>query len=71
MLGIDIFGVISGALGLLGMVVSAWHACAPAHRLRALDRAITACECLLVSIHEECIAIDVALADKAAERVFM
>lgn len=71
MLGVDIFGIITGVLGLLSMLISAWHAWAPKHRLHALDKAIHACECLLVSIHEEAIPIDPAFADRAFERVFL
>jgi hypothetical protein len=69
--GADVFGVVSGALGLAGTALSLARLLAPAHRLRALDAACAACERALVAIREEALPVDGALAERAAERVFL
>jgi hypothetical protein len=69
--GADVFGVVSGALGLLGTAASLWRVLGPAHRLRALDAAIGACSGLLASIREDALPIDGALTARAHERVFL
>jgi hypothetical protein len=69
--GIDIFGVVSGVLGMLGLVASARRTLTPSHRLRELDSAIHSCERLLISAHEEFIRIEPTLAERASERVFL
>lgn len=69
--GIDIFGVVSGVLGMVGLLTGAWRALTPSHRLRELDTAIHSCERLLISAHEEFICIEPNLAERATERVFL
>jgi hypothetical protein len=51
--GVDIFGVLTGAVGLIGTIFSIWQLVNPWQLLRTLDKSLRSCERLLASECEE------------------
>jgi hypothetical protein len=51
--GVDIFGVLTGVVGLFGTFLSLWQLFNPRQLLRTLDKSLSQCERLLVSAREE------------------
>lgn len=71
MLGIDIFGVLTGALGLLSLLRAAWCRYTPARQVEALDHAVKTAEACFHSNVEQGLIPDEDYAAHVRERLFM